>query len=182
MKPLSPTLWRTCRVLNGRVRLDLLSGVINEPGQNVSQLADRVGIGVSDASQELRRLQSRGLLKRSCAGRSVIYLPVPDPLVPTAAPLLKTLQSILAKPQVDLGEIAKIAKGPACERRIAMLRILAQGPRTTARLAEETRINPDTLKQHLGTLQKSGWVEKQGRTFIQSRATHPLHAALLKLI
>ncbi len=63
MKNLNPTLWRTCRMLTGTNRVRLLRELHDHPGQSVSQLAAALGIGPSDASQELRRIQSRGLLK-----------------------------------------------------------------------------------------------------------------------
>ena len=36
---LSPTLWRTCRILSGGTRLALLRRVIKHPGLSVSELA-----------------------------------------------------------------------------------------------------------------------------------------------
>ena len=92
MAQLNPTVWRTCRVLSHPGRLRLLQEVLRQPERSVSQLAEDLSIGVSDASQQLRRLQSRGLLKRTCRGLEVIYRPIPDPQVPSAKPLLLALQ------------------------------------------------------------------------------------------
>ena len=77
---LHPTLWRTCRVLAGPTRLRLLRRVIARPGLTVQQLADAQDIGKSRASQELRRLQSRGLIQARRKSARVAYHPVPDPL------------------------------------------------------------------------------------------------------
>ena len=182
MKQLNPTVWRTCRALSGRTRLGLLRNVLEKPGGNVSQLAELLAIGISDASQELRRLQSRGLLKRSCQGAAVVYLPIPDPQVPSAAPLLKALQAAWNATAGDIEEVARRAMGLACERRVSIVRALAQQPRSAVELANLVRTSPDNLKKHLRVLRESGWVAKAGKTFALRPATHPVQAALLKLL
>ena len=182
MKPLNPTLWRTCRALTGRTRLGLLRQVLEQPGLNVSQLAERLGTGISDASQELRRLQSRGLFMRSCQGASVVYLPIPDPQVPSAAPLLKALQAAWNGNRSGIEEVARLAKGLACERRLSLVRALSQQPRSAGHLADLVRTGPDNLKKHLRILRESGWVAKEGKVFVLRPATHPVQAALLKLL
>jgi len=104
MAQLNPTVWRTCRVLSHPGRLRLLQEVLRQPERSVSQLAEDLSIGVSDASQQLRRLQSRGLLKRTCRGLEVIYRPIPDPQVPSAKPLLLALQKTLGPRPDGSGE------------------------------------------------------------------------------
>ena len=91
---LHPTLWRTCRVLAGSTRLNLLRLVVATPGHTVSRLAEEAGIGLSRASQELRRLQSRGLLRATRTGSFVHYRPEPDPQVPDAKPLLLAMKTL----------------------------------------------------------------------------------------
>ena len=182
MRQLNPTLWRTCRALTGRTRLGLLRQITDHPGLNVSQLAERLETGISDASQELRRLQSRGLLKRSCQGASVVYLPLPDPQVPSAGPLLKALQVAWNGNRDENEEIALLAKGLACERRVSVIRALSQRPRTAAELSDLVQTGPDNLKKHLRILRETGWVAKAGKTFVLCPATHPVQTALLKLL
>ncbi|HAL92205.1 MAG TPA: hypothetical protein DCM68_04180 [Verrucomicrobia bacterium] len=182
MKQLNPTLWRTCRALTGRTRLGLLRHVLEQPGLNVSQLAKHLEIGISDASQELRRLQSRGLLKRSCPGASVVYLPIPDPQVPSAGPLLKALQATWDGNRSGNEVIALLAKGLACERRVSVVRALSQHPCSAAQLADLVRTGPDNLKAHLRILRETGWVVKTGKAFVLRPATHPVQVALLKLL
>ena len=182
MKQLNPTLWRTCRALSGRTRLGLLRRVLAQPDCNVSRHAEQLAIGISDASQELRRLQSRGLLKRSCQGASVVYLPFPDPQVPSAEPLLKALQVAWNGNRGGNEEIALLAKGLASERRVSIVRTLLQGPRIAAELSDLVRIGPDNLKKHLRILRETGWVAKAGKAFVLRPATHPVQSALLKLL
>ena len=132
MRSLNPTLWRTCRALAGPKRLGLLRQILQNPGRNVSKLAEVTRIGESDASQELRRLQSRGLLRRSLQGAQVIYRPIPDPQVASAAPLLKALQAVWAEASVNDEDLIRIATGLAHERRVEIARILRQGPQSPA--------------------------------------------------
>jgi len=160
----------------------LLRNVLEQTGGNVSRLAEQLAVGISDASQELRRLQSRGLLKRSCQGQSVVYLPIPDPQVPSAAPLLKALQAAWSDNFGGVEEVARLAVGLACERRISIVRALSQQPRSAGDLANLVRTSPDNLKKHLRILRESGWVAKEGKTFALCPAAHPVQAALLKLL
>ena len=182
MPPLSPTIWRTCRVLNGRIRLQLLRMVITHPGFNVSELAHAVGVGVSDASQELRRIQSRGLIRRTCRGPAVVYMPVSDPLVPSAAPLLLALESAWATAAAPNDAIESIAKGLAHERRVALVRALASHPRAPAELMGEFHTGSKNLTRHLSILRQTGWVVWERRAYHLLPATHPVHVALLKLL
>ena len=85
---LTPTLWRTCRVLSGATRLELLRRIIEMPDQCVAELTEALGLSETRASQELRRLQSRGLVQVAREGRWVRYRPVTVPKVPSAKPLL----------------------------------------------------------------------------------------------
>jgi hypothetical protein len=57
---LQPTLWRTCRVLANRNRLQLLELLIEEPSQTVSLLAKRLRLSA--------KLEARGFVTQK-AGR-----------------------------------------------------------------------------------------------------------------
>ena len=182
-KPLNPTLWRTCRVLSGQVRLSLLQRILQEPGQNVSRLAEGIPIGISAASQELRRLQSRGLLRRSCHGTAVVYLPAPDPQVPAAAPLLAALKTVLTGRTADPSRVAALAKGLGHEKRVELVQILqGQGPRTAKELAATLRTSLANLSKHLRILNDGGWVQKTGRQYALRPATTPLMSTFLDFL
>ena len=65
VRSLQPTLWRTCRVLANRTRLRMFHLLLHQPGQTVSAIAERLGLTVPVASQNLRALEARGLLALS---------------------------------------------------------------------------------------------------------------------
>ena len=182
MAQLNPTLWRTCRVLSHSGRLRLLQEILRQPGRSVSQLAADVSMGVSDASQQLRRLQSRGLLKRTCQDLEVIFRPIPDPQVPTAKPLLMTLQRILAQTTTDLDRLAFIAKGLACERRIAIVRVLRTSSLTQAQIDFHVDARRNTVQRHLNILIEGGWISLSGQAYSLRKLKNPLHRTLFSMI
>ena len=182
-KQLNPTLWRTCRVLAGSVRLNLLRQLHDAPGRCVSDLARVVGIGVSDASQELRRIQSRGLLRPEHRGSRLVYRMKADPQVASAAPLLKALNNAFARipPEQDAA-MASIATGLAHPRRIAIAKVLMKSNLDSLDLRAATRIPRGPLSLHLDTLEAGGWVRRKKRALSFHIPEHPLAQALFRLI
>jgi DNA-binding transcriptional ArsR family regulator len=180
---LHPTLWRTCRVLAGPTRLKLLRLVVSTPGKTVSRLAEDAGIGLSRASQELRRLQSRGLLQTDRKGPFVHYLPEPDPLVPDAKPLLLALKATFARTAASKdAQIPPIAAALSHPRRILILRELCEGPRTIPMLQASLHMSFSTLFQHLRTLERGHLVQRQVSVYRLARLVHPLAKCLLERV
>lgn len=183
MRTLNPTLWRTCRVLAGQTRLAFLRQLHIHPGQSVSSLAQAVQVGLSDASQELRRLQSRGLLQVERKGRFTVYRLGADPQVPSAAPLLKALKACLASstPEQD-PSIIQIATGLAHARRITIAQTLIHTPCSFPSLQSSLQIPQNALSRHINVLLRSGLVRREGRFLFFSPPRHPLAQALARLL
>ncbi len=177
-KSLNPTLWRTCRVLCGKDRLALLGEILAHPGQNVSRLSQQMDIGISAASQELRRLQSRGLLRRSCQGHSVVYTPDPDPQVPSAAPILAAVKAAFGKSPASQNDILRIAKGLSSEKRVLILRALRAGPQTVLDLSRILQTSSMNTRNHLAALLSAGWIAKDGHRYVRLPPGHPFMATL----
>src|SRR5947208_17162889 len=70
---LRPTLLRTCRVLANHTRLRVFRFLLQQPEQTVSEVASHLNLPQSVASQYLRTLESRSLLKARRVGRWVKY-------------------------------------------------------------------------------------------------------------
>lgn len=183
MKNLNPTLWRTCRMLSGSTRIKLLRQLHDRPGQNIATLASTLGICRPFASQEMRRIQSRGLLKPVRCGASLVYQPCADPQVSSAAPLLKAVQAALDTwpPHRDL-EMAIIAAGLAHERRIAMAQSLMQSPKTSRQLLAEVPMAPCSWQLHIHALKASGFIAAHDKQLSFRTPAHPLGRALAKLL
>lgn len=183
MKTLNPTLWRTCRMLAGANRIRLLRAIFEKPGQSVTELAQALGIGASDASQELRRIQSRGLLKSSRNGLRVVYRPEADPQVPTAAPLLKALKTVFSgfPPERD-AEMRNLAFGLAYPRRIAIARTLQAAPQTELDLGVALKLSSYAVFTHAKILRDGGWIRRDGQMRHFATPGHPLAEALARLL
>lgn len=183
MQNLNPTLWRTCRMLSGATRIQLLRCLEENSGRNVSELAQAVGVGLSAASQELRRIQSRGLLQTERRKASLIYRFGADPQVPSATPILKTLRTTLSTrdPGGD-ARIQSIAHGLGHPKRIALLKSLMDSPKSTFALQKEFHLSFRTIDRHLRTLLESGLIRRDNRTLHYVPPTHPLAKALIKLL
>jgi len=183
MKNLNPTLWRTCRVLAGKTRIHLLRQLYDHPGRCVLELANSVGIGRSAASQELRRIQSRGLLQAERTGVHLIYRMETDPQVSSAAPLLKALKSSFGSyPSERDEEICVLAEGLAYPRRIAIAKILMKAPQTERELQLSTDLSPFSTFSHLRILIHSGFVQRDQRLFRLVPPPHPVAKVLTRLL
>lgn len=183
MSKLHPTLWRTCRVLAGRTRLALLRAVVDSPDQTVTGLAAQLNLSLPRASQELRRLQSRGLIQAGRSKMNVLYRPVPDRLVSTAAPLLQTMQEIFRDfPPTDDDAAIRIAKAFSHVRRLVILRRLLPGPATTLALEETSGMSRDALNRHLLTLGAAGLIQRDGKKIRILEPSHPLARSLLGIL
>lgn len=183
MKNLNPTLWRTCRVLAGRTRIRLLRQLYHQPGRCVAVLGASVGIGRSDASQELRRIQSRGLLQAGRKGTYLIYRMETDPQVSSAAPLLKALKTAFSTtpPERD-EEICFIAAGLAYPRRVAMAKLLMKGPQTEMGLQYALDFSSFAIYSHLRILMQSGFVRREEKQYQFMIPRHPVAKAMSRLL
>jgi len=177
--PLNPTLWRTCRVLAGPTRLQLLRLVLATPGLCVSRLADEAGIKLSLASQELRRLQSRGLLRAERRHNQVRYLPAADPQVTGAQALLDALTASFDRfPPTRDALILKWAAGLSHPRRVAILQELLQGSRTPSSLASRLHIPLRTVYRHVTILEENLWLRCRHGACRVRRTAHPFARCL----
>lgn len=182
-KLLHPTLWRTCRVLSGKTRIELLRLVIDRPNQSVSDLAKATAISLPRASQELRRLQSRGLIQAVPEGVHVHYRPVPDPLVATARPLLKAMQETFHRLPAEADEqTIRIAIGCSHVRRLALARLLLIGPMAVQTLEELSGLPRNALNRHLRRLRDAELIRRNGKAISMIDNPHPLAQCLIGIL
>lgn len=170
-------------MLTGKTRIQLLRQLHSHPGEGVTALGERVRIGHAAASQELRRIQSRGLLQVERQKSFVIYRMVADPQVPSAPSLLNAIQAALVHlpPERD-EDMCIIASGLSHERRIRLVRTLLQEPRFLSDLPFIVGIPLHPFQAHMQTLLASGFVVKAGDLVRFEVPNHPLAKALAKLL
>jgi DNA-binding transcriptional ArsR family regulator len=156
--PLHPTLWRTCRVLANRTRLQIFSWLAMHSDQSVSAVADGIKKPLPVVSQYLRALEARGLLSARRIGRRVQYRIEPALTGQIALELVVALRQTFQKDAQAIETVFKLATAFTHPRRIEIYRVLKSGPRNLAQIQIATGISPRALLRHLFKLQARGFV------------------------
>ena len=177
---LTPTLWRTCRVLAGPTRLGLLRQIIEKPNQCVTELAEAAKVSESRASQELRRLQSRGLVQMYRSGPWTRYRPVTDPKVASAKTLLAAARKALADWPEE--ETRRVAQAFGHERRLKLVQVLQGGVRSGDDLQELGALSRPALFRHVTVLRAGGMVRRVRGGWKLHENPHPLAKTMLALL
>ncbi|MBI2442055.1 MAG: ArsR family transcriptional regulator [Lentisphaerae bacterium] len=180
---LQPTLWRTCRVLANKTRLQILQAVLRKPGLSVSEVARQLHLRVSLASKYLRELNARGLLRATRKSAEVCYWPEADRSLPQASVLLRALVATWHTQRSPIDFIFRVATAFTHHRRIAIIRELARQPAQSNEIRRHTGISRIALKRHLDKLLHRGFVRLSRTDGVYSVASShaPLKAALLRL-
>ncbi len=155
---LNPTLWRTCRILANRARLETLRLLSQEQELSVSEVAARLSLSMPLTSQNLRALESRGLLTVKRQHRYVRYRLAGGTTTAGAAALMPALRKVLRRERSPVEAVFSLATAFTHPRRLEMYRALAQGPLTLEQLQSATRIPPPALLRHLKKLETRGFV------------------------
>ena len=170
---LHPTLWRTCRVLASDTRLRLFTLLARRQPQSVSELAEQCALTLPVASQSLRALEARGLLKVRRVRRRVEYcLPAPVEAVAQAM-LIAALKTALRTDSTMAVQVIRLATAFTHPARIGIYRALQTGPKNFAQLQAIIRLSPRALARHLEKLLKRGFVSFEERTGIFTSLNHP---------
>ncbi len=161
----------------------MLRLVMASPGLTVTEMAGRLRIGLSRASQELRRLNSRGLLAATRVGSEVRYRLSPDPQVADAEVLTGAIRAGLRAPGVAPDAVfLRIASCFTHPRRLAIVRELLKGPRAVAALRHDTGIPLRSLKRHLVLMHTRGIVGREDGVYRLCRGRHPLFRAIVSCL
>jgi len=156
---LQPTLWRTCRVLANRTRLQIFGLLTRTPALSVSAVAEHLQLSLPVASQYLRALEARGLLIPRRVGRRVQYrLNVASAMEP-ARELTVALRLAFQRDPAPVETLFRLATSFTHPRRIEIFRALAVQARTLGQLQAVTRISVPALFRHLRKLEARGFVE-----------------------
>jgi len=163
--PLRPTLWRTCRVLANRTRLDMLRLLFRKPGLTVSGVAQLLELSMPLTSLYLRALEARGLLSAHRKGRWVHYrLPSVETHGPAAA-LVAALRQEFQHGRCSTEAIFKLGTAFTHPRRIEIFRALQPQPLSFIQLQAATRLGGRALQRHLRKLHQRGFVRRQRKGF-----------------
>lgn len=178
---LSPTLWRSARVLANAGRLQVLH-VVNRAGSlSVSAVAEGCGLSLSHATQMLRALQARGLIQASRKGSWVFYAPEVNSAIAYARPLADALRPALEKTRGDYRPIVSQLTAYTHPRRIAIVKAVARGYAKSGEVRARCGLSRPALSRHLSKLKRRGVLEdREGLLSILPQSS-PLASALLVL-
>jgi DNA-binding transcriptional ArsR family regulator len=176
-----PTLWRTCRVLANRKRLQILAFLIRQPNQTVSAVAERMSLSVPAASQYLRALEARGLLTCRRVGRRVEYQPSAGTSEGAAQEIVKALRLVFRRETQPIEAIFKLATAFTHPRRIDVFRALTNGGDSLAKLQAATHIPKRALSRHLAKLEARGFAKSKMPQYVARTQSHPFARVLARL-
>ena len=180
---LSPTLWRTCRVLSNPNRLRCLKAVLKSPGRSVEDVAAAVGLTEVKASLALRALQSRGLLSSRRRSRWLHYHPETDPAVVSADLFLDAAKRALVDNRMSEQDFGDAMQAYTHPRRIAIVRAVAHADNLQpADLCEMLDISPEAMARHLRMLKTLAVVQMTKKGCALSSSRSDLAKALLRII
>ena len=176
---LEPTLWRTCRVLTHGKRLEILERLAGTGEASVTRIAKDCGVSLPAATQHLRQLQSRGLIRAARRSRWVYYSAAPDPLVKHSKGVLEAVLQALRRRHTH-ALIRQDLTAFTHPRRLVILRALADHPAGPFDLAARCRISRPAVFRHLDKLRRRGVVEVVVDRYQLAQPPSPLARALLK--
>ena len=154
---LRPTLWRTCRVLANRTRLRIFVLLLEQGGQTVSTIAARLKLSLPVASQYLRAMEARSLLKVRRFGLRVACRIADDQTGP-AQGLVRALRQAFRRDSSPVETIFKQATTFTHARRIECFRVLCDRAQTLAELRAATGISVRAIVRHISKLEARGFV------------------------
>lgn len=176
-----PTLWRTCRVLANRQRLQMLALLIRHPGQTVSSVARQMRLSLPAASQYLRALEARGLLTCRRVGLRVEYRPVAMTTEGGGGAIAAALRKHVGPRQQPLDALFKLATAFTHPRRIEVYRAVKNGADSFVRVQARTHISTRALARHLAKLEARGFVKNEGDVYAVTNHAHSLGRVLARL-
>ena len=155
---LQPTLWRTCRVLANRTRLQIFGLLLRQPNQTVSAVAQHLKLSLPVASQHLRALEARSLLTARRVGGRVNYRISAAPSGAAAPELIEALRGAFQRDPDPVETLFKLATAFTQPRRIEIFRALTSGAQAAGQLKAVTGMPARALARHLRKLEMRGLV------------------------
>ena len=178
---LRPTLWRTCRALANKHRLEILRVLDQDGPQTVSKMRDRLGQPISCVSENLRALNARGLLTAKRQGREVRYELGADPTVPGAKELLQAVLETLRLRENGDTYAFKLLTALTHYRRHQILFVLTTESLPFGELCQRSDMSRQALQRHIAKLHERGFIVHKARAWHVANAKSPLHQCLLSL-
>ena len=181
MPPGQPTLWRTCRVLANRNRLQILALLIRQPDQTVSAVARQMKLSVPTASQYLRALEARGLLTCRRVGLQVKYRSSVATAGSAAGQIITALRLVFSRRGQSVQRLFDLATAFTHPRRIELIRAIKNGADSFGKLEAATHISSPALSRHLAKLEARAFVKSEMDIYAVTNQAHPFGRVLAHL-
>ena len=178
---LQPTLWRTCRVLANRTRLQMIGLLLRQPNLTVSAVAQQLKLSLPVASQYLRALEARGLLSAQRHRGRVKYQISSAPLGGAAHELIEALRRAFQRDPNPVEALFKMSTAFTQARRIELFRALKQQPQHPQQLKSSSGMPARALVRHLMKLKSRGFVEVRQGKYSVSELPEAFGRALARL-
>ena len=178
---LKPTLWRTCRVLANRRRLQILEHLITHGPRTVKQVAEQLQWPETTATINLRALNSRGMLQTRRFGKFVLYSVGADPTIPEAKALLMVVKRALATRHDAIDVLIRHFTAFTHPRRILIVSTLGRRTLAFNELQERTAISRQAMGRHIEKLVERGYMVQKENSCRCVRGRHVIEKTLLDL-
>ena len=157
-------LWRVCRVLSQKGRLNLLWLLFENGEQCVSQLVCRSEMTRPNTSIQLKTLYLSGLIRFRREGMNVIYRAEADPRVKCSVPLLEALRNCFDR-GISFESIIRQVTAFTHERRVEVVRVLQDGSLSFVQLEDCCGMTSSALSRHLLKLEARKVVQWDGERY-----------------
>ena len=157
---LTPTLWKTCRVVANPVRLRILRILMKKKVLTVMDMVQMMDMPKGTISLYLKELQARGLIHAKRKSVNVFYEFKSDPIVPQAAKIMDIVTALFRGKGSDKDIIA-LFSALRTSNAVKMLAYLLKdgGWVDCTALGRRLRISLLTVLKHRRTLCRNGFVE-----------------------
>ncbi|HWM23693.1 MAG TPA: winged helix-turn-helix transcriptional regulator [Chthoniobacterales bacterium] len=176
-----PTLWRTCRVLANRKRLQIFALAIRRPGQTVSAAAEHLKLSLPAASQYLRALEARGLLTCRRVGRRVEYRPPSATADDPAREIVTALRLVFRRKAKPVETLFRMATAFTHPRRLDVFRAVKNGADSFDKVQAVTGISRRALLRHLSKLEARDFVKSEIGVYTIANQANPFGRVLAHL-
>ena len=176
-----PTLWRTCRVLANRKRLQILALLARNPAQSVSSVAERMKLSRPTASQYLRALEARGVLTCRRVRSRVEYRLAEARSGSSADQIVAAVRPGFGRGGGRLERLFKLATAFTHPRRVEVFRAISEGADSFGRIQAATGISALALQRHLAKLEARGFIADRNEAYAARPQADPFARVLARL-
>lgn len=157
---LTPTLWKTCRVVANPVRLRILRILMKEKALTVMDMVRLMAMPKGTVSLYLKELQARGFIHAKRKSVNVFYEFKSDPVVPQAAKVMDIVTALFREGKGDKDVIALFSALRTSNAVKMMACLLKDGGWVDCTvIGQRLRISLLTVLKHRRTLCRNGFVE-----------------------